>query len=240
MDNKRDTSFSIIIPTYREAQNIPELARRIANVDFGGREFEVLLIDDNSQDGITSVVTHLAQIYPWLKLIVRTEKRDLSQSVICGFQNAKYPLLVTMDADLSHPPESIPQMLVLLSDYETDIVIGSRYIPGGSSDIHWPLLRKITSRAGAMLARMLLPAMAKDPLSGFLAFRKHLFLSGEPLEPIGWKIGLELMIKCNCKTIKEIPIHFTQRSQGKSKLNMKISLDYLRHILKLMRYRLQA
>ncbi|VVC77000.1 Undecaprenyl-phosphate mannosyltransferase [Aquicella siphonis] len=240
MDNNRDTSFSIIIPTYCEARNIPDLAQRIANVDFGGRQFEVLLIDDNSQDGIANVVHHLAFAYPWLQLIVRTEKRDLSQSVICGFRNARHPLIVTMDADLSHPPESIPAMLEMLADTGTDMVIGSRYIPGGSSDHNWPFIRKITSRTAALIARMLLTAPVKDPLSGFLAFRKDLFLSGDPLEPIGWKVGLELMIKCRCKNIREIPIHFSQRSHGKSKLNMKISFDYLRHIIKLMRYQLFA
>lgn len=231
-----DKNFTIIIPSYREAANLKELVQRIASVNFGDRQFEVLLIDDNSNDGITETVQILAKDFPWLNILVRKDKRDLSQSVIKGFQNARYPILVTMDADLSHPPEKIPLLLELLDQPNVDIVIGSRYVPGGSVDEKWPLLRKLSSRMAALLARTVLTAKIKDPLSGFLAVRKSTFTAGAPLQPIGWKIGLELMVKCRCKNVREIPIHFSLRRHGKSKLNLKISMAYFCHLAALMKY----
>lgn len=238
MENIQDNHFTIIIPTYHEAANIPELAKRIANVNFGERSFEVLLIDDNSEDGSLEIVKQLSLQYPWLKMIVRNQERDLSQSVIKGFESANHPILVTMDADLSHPPEKIPLMLAILDQPNIDIVIGSRYVKGGSVDQTWPFIRKLTSLAAAFIARIVLLSHVKDPLSGFLVVKKSTFTAGDTLTPIGWKIGLELMVKCHCKNIREIPIHFSQRRLGKSKLNFKISINYLRHILQLLRYKI--
>jgi dolichol-phosphate mannosyltransferase len=237
MDKELDINFTIVIPTYHEANNIHDLIKRISMVNFAGRSFEVLLVDDNSQDGTTEIVNQLTPQYPWLRLIVRNKDRNLSESVIEGFHHAKYPIIVTMDADLSHPPEKIPEMLSVLTQPDTDIVIGSRYIPGGSTDQHWPVMRKFASLLAAFIARQLLFTKAKDPLSGFLVIRKSTFLSGDKLEPIGWKIGLEIMIKCHCKHVREIPIHFAQRRHGTSKLNFKTSIDYLAHVFRLVRYK---
>jgi len=238
MENTPHHPFTIIIPTYQEAANIPELVKRIANVDFDKRSFEVLLVDDDSQDGSREMICHLSREYPWLKMIVRDKQRDLSQSIIQGFKEARYPILVTMDADLSHPPEKIAMMLTLLDQPDVDMVIGSRYIKGGSVDTNWPFIRKLTSRTAAWIARIFLLSPVKDPLSGFLAMKKSTFIAGDTLKPIGWKIGLELMVKCRCKNIQEIPIHFSERCRGKSKLNMRISVAYLRHVLKLWRYKI--
>jgi dolichol-phosphate mannosyltransferase len=232
-----DKHFTIIIPSYREAANLRELVERIAKVNFGDRQFEVLLIDDNSNDGIIDAVHTLSHDYPWLNILIRDGKRDLSQSVIKGFENARYPILITMDADLSHPPEKIPLLLEMLDQPNVDIVIGSRYIPGGSVDKKWPFLRKLSSRMAALLARAVLPQSIKDPLSGFLAVRKSTFEAGDPLEPIGWKIGLELMVKCRCKNVREIPIHFSLRRRGKSKLNFRISMAYFCHVGAIMKYK---
>lgn len=236
--NLVSSNFSIIVPAYREAKNIKDLAKKIAEVDFGQRKFEVLIIDDNSRDGTEEIVTKLSAAYPWLKLIVRKQKKDLSQSIIKGLESAQYPLLVTMDADLSHPPAEIPNMLALLEKSQIDMVIGSRYVRNGSVDKDWPFIRKITSKTAAFIAKAVLLKNVKDPLSGFLALRKTTFLTSAPLKPLGWKIGLELMVKCPCKNIREIPIYFAERKQGASKLNFKISLYYLLHVLRLLKYKL--
>ena len=228
---------SIIIPTLREAQNVPELVKRIHDSVSYHHKLEVILMDDNSQDGIQDVVTNLREHYPWLYLIVRKEKKGLSAAVLEGFEHARYPILVVMDADLSHPPEKIQDMLMALSDPQVDFVVGSRYVQGGSSDEEWSLTRKIISRSSAMLAWPLLGSAVRDPLSGFFAVRASLLRSGGKLNPIGWKIGLEIMVKCRCKNIKEAPIHFSNRAKGKSKLNVKIALDYVRHVQKLMVYK---
>jgi len=229
--------FSIIVPTYREAKNIPELITRLAQVDFSPRYFELILVDDDSQDGISEVVAQLQMLYPWVRLIQRQGPKGLSDSAIEGFQQAQYPLMILMDADLSHPPEKIPSMLAALSDPETDFVIGSRYVQGGSADELWPLPRKLTSRVSAFMAQFLLSMPIHDPLSGFFALRKQTLVLGDPLRPIGWKLGLEIMLKCHCKKIKEIPIHFSKRLHGKSKLNLKVAVDYLRHVGRLLVYK---
>lgn len=232
--------FSLIIPTYCEVKNIPMLIERIATVNFGNRPFEVLLIDDNSNDGTVELVHGLQKKYPWLRLIVRQQARDLSYSVLEGFREARYPLLITIDADLSHPPEKIPEMLMALTQPGVDLVLGSRYVLGGSMDEIWPLSRKIASRLAAGLAQLILFNNIKDPLSGFVAIRKSTLFAGDSFDFIGWKWGLELMIKCHCKQIREVPIHFSQRQHGKSKLNMKTALLYFQHIQKLALYKIKA
>lgn len=231
--------FSIVVPTFREAKNIPALIQRIAAIDFGATLFEVIIVDDDSRDGIAEVVGQLQQQYPWLTLMTRKAPKSLSASAIAGFQQAKYPIVVLMDADLSHPPEKIPALLATLQDSSVDFVLGSRYVASGSTDEIWPLLRKITSHCSAIIARALLAFRVKDPLSGFFALRKSMLATGDKLNPIGWKIGLEIMIKCRCKNIKEIPIHFSQRLHGDSKLNVKVALDYFYHINQLLLYKLK-
>lgn len=233
-----DDNFSIIAPTFHEAKNIPELIRRIAQVDFAPRVFELILVDDNSQDGIIEIVKSLQGQHPWLRLIVRSGQKSLSASAMEGFQAAKYPLVLLMDADLSHPPEKIPEMLEALADPSVDFVIGSRYIQGGSADEIWPVTRKLTSRIAALLAQILISRRVKDPLSGFFVLRKNKMRQGSQIKPIGWKIGLELMLKCRCQNIKEIPIHFSERLHGKSKFNLKVAYEYLCHVRQLLMFKI--
>lgn len=233
-----NAGVSIVIPTFQEAKNIPFLIERIAKLDFGLRPFEVLLVDDDSRDGIVEVVEQLRTKYSWLKLLVRKAKRDLSLSIIDGFNQAAFPLLVTMDADLSHPPEKMLDMIDAVSSSEVDIVLGSRYVPGGSMDNAWPFMRKAASRLSAFLARLLLPTNVKDPLSGYVAIKKNTLSAGDPFEFIGWKWGLEVLVKCHCKNIKEIPIHFSNRKHGSSKLNFNVTMKYFQHLKKLIIYKL--
>ncbi len=240
MDIQSVMNVSIIIPTFREAKNIDALIARIDQVNFGTRLFEVIIVDDNSNDGIVSRVQELMQLYPWLSIHVRLGKRSLSQSVIDGFQRANYPILISMDADLSHPPEKIPLMLNALSDPDTDFVIGSRYIDGGSTDESWPIYRKLASLGAAFIANLLIFShrKIKDPLSGFCALRKSLFNNSKTLNAIGWKIGLEMMVKFRCKKIIEIPIHFAERHQGESKLSCRVIWQYLQQINQLFWYKI--
>lgn len=233
-----NNGLSIIIPTYQEARNITLLIEKIAKIDFNNRPFEVLIVDDNSNDGIVNIVSDLREQYPWLRIIVRDAKRDLSQSIIDGFNDANYPILITLDADLSHPPEKILELLAALSEPDVEIALGSRYVKGGSMDDMWPLSRKIASRLSALVARLLLGIKLTDPLSGFFAIRKDTLNSGDTIKTIGWKWGLEIMIKCHCKNIREIPIHFAQRKHGVSKLNFVIAFNYFRHIQSLFLYKL--
>jgi dolichol-phosphate mannosyltransferase len=232
--------FSIIVPVYQEAKNIPILIKRISDIICSETTFEVLLMDDDSRDGTVEIVAELKKYYPWVKLIVRSGDRSWAKSVIEGIQFANFPILIFMDADLSHPPESILQMLTLLTQSDTEMVIGSRYMHGGAIDKEWPFYRNIISRLAAWIIRPLLPLKIKDPLSGFIAIRKESYLAnGKSWNPIGAKLGLEIIVKSHVKNIIEIPIYFGQRQFGSSKLmNMKMAFRYAEQVRQLWVYTL--
>ncbi|EKD75670.1 MAG: Glycosyltransferase involved in cell wall biogenesis [uncultured bacterium] len=228
-------AFSIIIPTYLEEKNIPLIMKKISEVDFNKRIFEVIIVDDNSPDNTKNMMNELQAQFSYLKFIIRTGSKSLSHAVIEGIDAAKNELLIVMDADLSHPPEKIPEMLILLERDDIDMVIGSRYVAGGCLK-NLGKHHKIISYFAIGLSKMVLPIKVKDPLSGFMGIRKTVYDRGKKLNPIGWKIGLEIMIKCGCKNIIEVPIEFSGRQQGRSKLNIKVCFDYLCHIIKLFFY----
>ena len=236
-----EEGFSIIIPTYQEAKNIPLLVEKMASLPFINKKpFELLLVDDNSEDGTKEVVEQLAHHHPWLNLIVHRDQRSWSKSILLGIQAAKFPILVFMDADLSHPPEMIPRMLTLITEKNIDMVIGSRYMKGGRIDKSWPIYRKMISRLATLVIHPLLPSNIKDPLSGFIAIKKQSYsLNGNLWNPIGTKLALEIIIKSNIKNIIEIPIHFEQRKYGESKLmNTKMAINYAKQIQQLWLYKL--
>jgi dolichol-phosphate mannosyltransferase len=227
-------SISIIVPTYREAENLPHLIERIDQVRAQhGLAVELLVMDDNSADGTEEVVQRLAR--DWVRLVVRKQDRGLSPAVVEGLHAARHDTLVVMDADLSHPPEAIPQLLQALDD-GGDFVIGSRYVAGGSTDADWGLFRWLNSKVATLLARPL--TAARDPLAGFFALRRETFARGAAaLNPIGYKIGLELIVKCSCRDVREVPIHFADRTRGHSKLSFREQLRYLQHLRRLFIYR---
>jgi dolichol-phosphate mannosyltransferase len=136
-----------------------------------------------------------------------------------------------MDADLSHPPEILPRMIETLESDQVEFVIGSRYVKGGTTDGDWSLFRKLNSRMATLMARSF--CRASDPLSGYFALPREVFDRAEQLNPVGYKIGLELMVKCGCTRIAEIPIHFSDRRFGQSKLSLREQVKYLRHLKRL-------
>ncbi len=219
---------SIIVPTYCEALNIPALVGRVkAVLADRGLTGELLIMDDNSPDETPEVVSGLGE--DWVRLIVRTENRGLSPAVLDGIKAANGDVLVVMDADLSHPPEAIPALIAGLE--EADFVLGSRYVPGASSDEEWGMFRRVNSWVATLLARPLTPV--RDPMSGFFAIRRETLNRARSLNPVGYKIGLELLVKCRCERVKEIPIHFSDRKLGESKLNLKEQLKYIQHLRRL-------
>ncbi len=225
--------ISIIVPTYKEAENIPHLLQNLADLrESHGVDLEVLFMDDNSQDGSVEAVAQSG--YDWARIIVRTKNRGLSPSVIEGMQTAENPVLVCMDCDLSHPAEAIPSMIMALESGQ-EFAIGSRYVPGGSTDDEWGLFRWLNSRVATMLAMPL--TKAKDPMAGFFAIRKSDFDRANKLNPIGYKIALELIVKCGIKNVGEVPIHFTDRVHGESKLSFKEQLKYIQHLRRLYIYK---
>lgn len=223
------TPLSIIVPTYKERENIPLLVERVrALKETHNVPIELIFMDDRSADGSVEAVAALG--LDWVRIVERDGERGLSPAVIDGFKLARHPVLVCMDCDLSHPPETIPQMLLALSSGQ-QFVIGSRYVPGGSTDDDWGFLRWLNSRVATLLARPV--TSARDPMSGFFAMRREDFQNAKYLNPVGYKIGLELIVKCGFKNVAEVPIHFTDRVHGESKLTLKEQLKYLQHIRRL-------
>lgn len=221
-------SVSVIVPTYKEVKNIPLLLERIAAVREQSRlDLNVLIMDDDSRDGSVEAVEKFGA--SWVQIIVRTANRGLSAAVTEGLYTASNEVVLVMDADLSHPPEKIPEMLSTLVS-GADFVIGSRYVPGGSTNDDWGLLRWLNSQIATLLARPL--TSAHDPMAGFFAMRRSR-LDGVTLNAIGYKIGLELIVKCALKRVEEVPIHFRDRVHGESKLTLKEQLLYIQHLRRL-------
>jgi len=223
------SSVTVVIPTYHEAANIPHLIARLRSVrDASGLDIDVLFMDDDSQDGSREIVESMG--LPWVRMVTRTTNRGLSPAVLEGLMLAQGDTLVVMDADLSHPPEKIPELLSAL-DSGMEAAVGSRFTEGGSTADDWGLLRWLNSRIATLLALPL--TTLSDPMSGFFAIRKSTVLAGRDFNPVGYKILLELIIKCRCRRIADIPIHFENRQFGESKLTFREQLKYIQHLRRL-------
>lgn len=229
------SAVSIIIPTFREAPNIKPLTERVfAAVSEAGYEAELILVDDNSQDGTDAVVEELRPAYA-VRLVVRRTERGLSSAVLAGFREAKHDCLVVLDADLQHPPEMIPALIHRLEEGAADFAIATRYAGSGAIAEDWPVLRRLGSRVATLLARPLAPL--SDPMSGFFALRRETWEKADRLDPIGYKIALELYVKGRCRRPAEVPIRFETRAAGTSKASLRVQISYLRHLAKLYRFR---
>ena len=227
-------TLSIIVPTFREADNIAPLAERIdAALSGTGIEWELLLVDDDSNDGSEAVAAELARRLPVRMVTRRETPRDLSLAVIEGIRLSRFDRLVVMDADLSHPPERIVDLLAAL-DGDCDIVIGSRYTSGGIVDRSWSLYRVLNSRLATWLARPLV--RCSDPMAGFFATRRSRLPELRTLRPMGYKIALELMVRGHLR-VREVPIDFRDRSIGFSKMNWRQQIRFLRHLSRLYNYK---
>lgn len=222
--------ISVVVPTYREVDNIALLTERVFKVLRGaGIPCELIMVDDNSRDGSVEVVEKLRADYP-VQMIVREDERGLSTAVLRGFDDAKGEIFLVMDADLSHPPEKIPDLYEAVRSGEADFVFGSRYVSGGETK-DWPLIRKLNSWAATLLARPL--TSATDPMAGFFCLNRATWEHAAPLNPLGYKIGLELLIKGRCRKLLDIPILFADRHAGTSKLTFRQQLLYLIHLKRL-------
>lgn len=225
---------SIIVPTYREEANLrPLICRVAAAMECAGGTCEILIVDDDSRDGTDLAVQELADRFP-VRLIARTGQRDLSLAVLEGMRQARGQNLLVMDADLSHPPEQIPQLLKALEEPPTDFVIGSRYVSGGQTEEGWGVFRRLNSWVATALCRPLVGRVT-DPMAGFFALRRETFERADPLDPVGYKIGLELICRCRCRHVREVPIVFANRARGHSKLNLDQQARYLVHLGRLYR-----
>jgi len=227
--------LSIIVPTFREVMNIPLLVREIAHdLKLQISDWELIIVDDDSRDGTVAICESLQKSGFPLKLVVRKNEQGLATAVIEGFKHARAPIFVVMDGDLSHMPAAIPFLYEVIQN-GAEFAMGSRYIPGGGTDDKWTFYRYLNSKFASLLARPLIAV--SDPMSGFFALPRTLWERCQDLSPVGYKIGLELLVKCKPKTIKEVPIYFRTRTLGESKLTIRQQLLYLSHLRSLFVYK---
>ncbi len=223
--------FSIVVPTYNEAGGIERLLRAVSGVisahDLDG---EIVVVDDNSPDGTGAIADALTKELP-VKCLHRPAKLGLSSGVIDGWKIARpeSQALGAMDADFSHDINILPKMVAALASGECGLAIGSRYVPGGGI-ANWPRRRILTSQVACLLARPL--TNVKDITSGYFLVRREA-LDGVVLDPIGFKIGLEVVAKARYGKAIEIPYVFTDRVAGESKLNQGEIFNYLKQLRKL-------
>ena len=221
---------SIVVPTYREVENIGLLADRVfAATSAAGIAAELIVVDDDSRDGTEARCRDLSARYP-VRLITRRGERGLATAVIEGFRQARGRLLVCMDADLSHPPEAIPEMVQALVG-GAEFVIGSRYLAKGGIEEGWGVYRWLNSKIATLLARPL--TLVSDPLGGYFGLPREVFFRAGELSPLGYKIALEMLVRGRPKRVAEVPIFFSDRKFGQSKLSVRVQFQYLRHLRRL-------
>jgi dolichol-phosphate mannosyltransferase len=217
----------VVIPTFNEKDTIAEAIRRL--VAAAGDSVEILVVDDRSPDGTGDLVRHLQQGAPALHLLERARKLGLGTAYVEGFRSGiaqGYWALVEMDADLSHDPAAVPGLLAALD--HADLAIGSRYIPGGEVQ-DWSAARRWLSRAGNIYARTWLGFPIQDATSGFRAYRTD-FLAQQDLASVssqgyGFQIEMARRIYRAGGRIVEVPITFTDRTLGRSKMSKRIALE---------------
>lgn len=227
--------ITLVVPTYNEAENLPILMEKVfkefSQNNISGR---VIVVDDDSPDGTWRVAEELRETYPGLDVLRRIGKSGLSSAVLDGFETASSEVLGVMDADLSHPPERIPAMLEPILSEGADFVIGSRYVDTGGIE-NWTAWRKLSSKLATLTVLGL--TNVKDPMSGYFFIRRKV-VEGADLDPKGFKIALEILVRGNYRRVVEVPIVFADRRYGKSKLGFNVVMDYLLHLSKLYAYKL--
>ncbi len=228
--------ISIVIPTYNEKESLPVLLERIFSVTRQASiEAEVVIVDDNSPDGTAEVASSLGERYP-VRVLRRAGKLGLSSAVIEGFAAASGDILGVMDADMSHDPGIIPAMVGAMENEGVEFTVGSRHVRGGGIT-NWPLKRRIVSSVAILMGKPL--TGIRDVTSGFFFLRRSV-IEGVTLNPIGFKICLEIAVKGNFRRFREVPYVFTDRAGGSSKFNKKEIINYLRQLADLYLYRLSG
>ncbi|HMM21735.1 MAG TPA: glycosyltransferase family 2 protein [Selenomonadales bacterium] len=223
---------TIVIPTYNEKDNIPAL---VAKIRQAMRDhpwtYEILFVDD-SRDDTPALLERLSREQPQVRYIHREHERGLASAVVRGFQASSGRSIIVMDADLQHPPELIPLIVQRLS--QADIVIPSRFIEGGS-DGGLNAFRKFVSWAARMIGQIALKKLRNisDCTSGYFGLNRSV-IDGADLDPVGWKILIEVLAKGRFGAIHEIPYAFVLRNAGESKMSAAEQWNYIRHIAKLV------
>jgi dolichol-phosphate mannosyltransferase len=223
--------LSVVVPTFNERDNVVPLFRKLETA-LAGRAWEVIYVDDNSPDGTWDVVRTLAQQDTRVRCIRRIGRRGLSGACIEGILASSAPCAAVIDADLQHDETQLSKMLALLQSGEADLVVGSRYIEGGSA-ASFDRQRAGASMLATQVAKRLLRVEIADPMSGFFVIRRDRFEQLAPqLSTQGFKILLDIVATARGSLrIKEIPYSFGSRLHGESKLDSMVALDFVGLVL---------
>jgi dolichol-phosphate mannosyltransferase len=220
----------LILPTYNEAENLERLVRTaLPRLAEAAPDHRILVVDDGSPDGTGEIADRLAAEYPQIEVMHRKVKEGLGRAYLAGFKRALdggAELLLEMDSDFSHDPADIPRLIRAAED--ADLVIGSRYVPGGGVE-NWPLRRRALSRGGSLYARLLLGVPVHDLTGGFKCFRRRTLEGIDYLnthaDGYGFQIELTYRAYKAGFSVKEIPIVFREREHGTSKMTARIALE---------------
>jgi len=232
--------LAIVIPTLNEAGNIPALLNRLQRaLEAVPVQYELIVVDDDSSDGTADVVRAFSDQDPRIRVLVRKDERGLAGAVIHGWQHTDASLLGVIDADLQHPPEVLPELLRAILN-GNDIAIASRYAVNPRESVsEWSKLRYFISRCTTLATAPLQKKSLriKDPMSGYFLVRREC-IDGLDLQPQGFKILLEILVKARLRSAAEIPFHFATRHSGTSKADVRVALDYFSLLGRLSRYAL--
>jgi dolichol-phosphate mannosyltransferase len=215
--------LTLVVPTYNERDRLVELVQALfAAADAASVALELVVVDDNSPDGTGALADELARTHR-MQVVHRAGKLGLGTAVVAGFAVATADVLGVMDADFSHPPALVPKMLAAFRATQADVLVASRYVPGGSTP-DWPFKRRVLSRLGCLLARGLSPI--RDAASGFFLIRRDI-ARGVDIKAGGFKICLELIVRGTPGALVELPYRFDDRELGESKMSMREASGYL-------------
>jgi dolichol-phosphate mannosyltransferase len=221
--------LTVVIPTFNEAENLPRLVSALFGLPVP--DLKILVVDDHSPDGTGEIAGRLSEANPRrMAVIHRAGKLGLGSAYISGFRSALdsgAQAVAQMDADFSHPPEKLVELLQALSSY--DVAMGSRYVPGGSVDVNWPLWRKSLSAFGNWYARLILGLTIRDVTGGFRLWRRETLL-GMPLERVrsngyAFQVEMAYLAARLGYRIVEVPFYFADRQWGHSKMSARIQRE---------------
>jgi dolichol-phosphate mannosyltransferase len=221
-----------VIPTFNERDNIFKIAELISKVLLK-TDYEIIFVDDSTDD-TPIIMEKLAKEDPHVRYEHRFNERGLGTAVVRGFELAAGDIITVMDADLQHPPEMlVPMIAEIVSG--ADIVIPSRFIPGGD-DGGLNIVRKLISATARYMGKFMLKALRSinDPTSGYFMFRRRV-IEGVDLKPIGWKILIEVLARGNYDLVTEIPYRFHARAAGESKMSLREQWNYMSHLAGLVK-----
>ncbi|MBD2137012.1 glycosyltransferase family 2 protein [Anabaena sp. FACHB-1237] len=234
--DENDAIFlSLVIPTYKERDNIEKIVSILSTLldEVMLNNYELIIVDDDSPDLTWQVAQSLVPDYPQLRVMRRVEERGLSSAVIRGWQAARGQILGVIDGDLQHPPEVLTQLVDQIKA-GADLALASRHVDGGGVS-SWSVVRRFLSRGAQVLGLIILPGVlgrVTDPMSGYFMVRRSA-IADVTMNPVGYKILLEVIGRGNIREIAEVGYVFCERNEGESKVTWKQYIEYIQHLIRL-------